>query len=81
MSISALSGLLREVVKDRQRLSKHGSTLLYVAHLTTLEEWHSHLPFYLRLRTPHLGDSRMVHFEANERQKAGIVSTFLLCNH
>jgi hypothetical protein len=78
MSISAVSGLLGEVVKDRRDLSKGASTFLYTAHLKALETWHSHSPLYLRLRTPGSEDPRMVHSEANDRQKAGIVSTFPL---
>jgi hypothetical protein len=78
MSISALSDLLGEVAKDQQRLSRPGSSLLYTAHLQALEKWQAQLPNFLRLRTPSPGDPRMVHFEADERQKAGIVSTFFL---
>ncbi|KAH9204324.1 hypothetical protein DL95DRAFT_119186 [Leptodontidium sp. 2 PMI_412] len=76
MSMSAVSGLLREVVKDRRDPSKGASTFLYPTHLMALEGWHSELPLYLRLRTPSSEEPRMIYSEANDRQKAGIVSTF-----
>lgn len=78
MSMGAVSGLLREVVKDRRNPSKGASTFLYTAHLKALGTWHSHSPLSLRLRTPSSEDPRMVYSEANNRQKAGIVSTFPL---
>lgn len=78
MSMSAVNGLLREVVKDKRDSSKSASTFPYTAHLKPLETWRLISPPYLRLRMPSPEDPRMVHPEANNRQKAGIVSTFPL---
>jgi hypothetical protein len=76
MSMGAVRGLLREVVQDRRDPSKAVSTLLYTAHLKALETWYSESSLYLRLRTPSSEDIRIVQSGANDRQKAGIVSTF-----
>src|SRR6266496_6764623 len=78
MSMSAVGGLLREIVKDRRDPSKGTSTFLYNTHLKALETWRLDSPLYLRLRTPSSEDPRMVRSEANERRKAGIVSKFPL---
>jgi hypothetical protein len=78
MSMAAISGLLKEVAQDRRDLSKAASTSLYTAHLAALETWYSKSPLYLRLRTPSSEDLGMVQSGANDRQKAGIVSTFPL---
>jgi hypothetical protein len=74
LSVSAISNLLREIIKDR-RDSTNGPPcfLLYEAHLKALDSWRNELPFYLCLRTPSLEDSRMVRPGITYIQKTAIV--------
>jgi hypothetical protein len=72
MSMTAVSSILKEVIKDRPNPSTH-SPVLYKAHLGALDNWHSNLPLYLCLRPPDSANAHVVYSGGNDRQKTAIV--------
>lgn len=73
MSMTAVSSILKEVIKDRPGPSTH-SPLLYKAHLGALDSWRSNLPLYLCLRPPDSADPRVVYPGGNDRQKTAVLN-------
>lgn len=73
MSMTAVSSILKEVIKDHPDPSTH-SPLLYKAHLGALDSWRANLPLYLCLRPPDPADPRMVYAGGNDRQKTAVLN-------
>jgi hypothetical protein len=75
--MTAVSSILKEVIKDRPDPSTH-SPLLYKAHLGALDSWRSNLPLYLCLRPPDSADPRVVYPGGNDRQKTAVVRNIFI---